>query len=92
MLKHLQVELPSGQFSHRDTLRTFESLLKERAIKVDEAIIKIIEDLMAFRHVATKIYGFLIDANKLAVVVNAIEQNHLRIKKLFDDISNIISE
>ena len=92
VLKHLRIEIPSGQFSHRDTLKTFEAFVSERGIAVDEKVIKIIENLMAFRHVATKIYGFLIDWSKLQVIVNDIAGNHNRIKQFFVDALNTISD
>ncbi len=47
---------------------------------------------MAFRHLATKIYGFLIDLNKLQVIVTEIEKNHVRIKQFFVDIVEVIEE
>jgi len=86
ILKHLKVEMPSGSFSHRDTLRSFEALANNKVIDVDEETIKVIEDLMTFRHVATKIYGFLIDPNKLQVVVSMIERNHPNIKQIFNGV------
>lgn len=92
VLKHLKVEMPSGTFSHRDTLRAFETLANNKVIDADKETLKVIEDLMTFRHVATKIYGFLIDGNKLRVVLNEIERNHLQIKQLFDDVLNAIEE
>ncbi len=62
------MSISSGPFSHRDILKTFEALLNERRVTPDEELLKIVENLMAFRHVATKIYGFLIDAAKLGFV------------------------
>jgi hypothetical protein len=83
LLKHLRVGIPSGQFFHRDTLKTFEAIISDNEIEVDGEIVQIIENLMAFRHIATKIYGFLIDWDKLQVIVNEIDKNHGRIKQLF---------
>ncbi len=85
ILKNLS-EIPSGPFSHRDTLRTFEVLIRERQVDVDDEVLEIIENLMAFRHVATKIYGFLIDWSKLESIINEIEENHRRIKRLVLDV------
>ena len=82
ILKHLRIEIPFGPFSHRDTLKTFEALLNERRVDVDDEIAKIIENLMAFRHVATKIYGFLIDWNKLKFVINDMRITPEEFKKL----------
>ena len=56
ILKHLKLGISSGPFSHRDTLKAFEQLVMERQIRTDEDTLLIIENLMAFRHVATKIY------------------------------------
>jgi hypothetical protein len=41
---------------------------------------------MAFRHVATKIYGFLIDEAKLAVIVSRVEDSHDNIIALIEDL------
>ena len=86
VLKFRRIEIPSGPFSHRDTLKTFETFVNERSILANEKSLQIIENLMAFRHVATKIYGFLIDANKLSFVIRDIEEHHDRIKQLILDV------
>ncbi len=57
ILKHQKTEVPTGPFSHRDTLKVFEALLANNAIQFESSAIETIEDLMAFQHVATKIYG-----------------------------------
>ena len=41
------------------------------------------QNLMAFGHVATKIYSFLIDWDKLEVIIDDIQENHVNIKPLF---------
>ena len=41
---------------------------------------------MAFRHVTTKIYGFLIDWGKLKSVVDQIQQRHGLLETLFDEL------
>ena len=82
-LKYLSIELPTGKFSHRDTLRQFNILLSERNIADSQETVVIITNLMAFRHVATKIYGFLIDAEKLNVIVEDINTHHSEIEKIF---------
>lgn len=92
ILKHLRIEIPSGPFSHRDTLRTFKGLVNEKEVAVDDDILKIIENLMAFRHVATKIYGFLVDWNKLKFIISDIEGNHSVIKRLILDVLETIKE
>lgn len=84
VLKHSKIEIPSGQFSHRDVLRAFLSLANEKV--VDKSTTKVIEDLMAFRHIATKIYGFLINWDKLRFIINEIEKNHDKIKRVFVNI------
>ncbi|GAB4440509.1 MAG: hypothetical protein Fur0044_36980 [Anaerolineae bacterium] len=86
ILKHQKVRIPAGQFSHRDTLKSFEALIAQKVIKADEEVIKTIENLMAFRHVATKIYSFLIDWNKLQIIIDDIEKNHQQIQQFFTDI------
>lgn len=91
ILKHLKLTISSGPFSHRDTLQAFERFVVERGIPADEGTLLIIENLMAFRHVATKIYGFLIDWNKLQSVINDIQSNHTRITQLIRDVEEGIS-
>lgn len=82
-LKYLSIELPTGNFSHRDTLRQFDSLLSERNLPGSQEAVVIITNLMAFRLVATKIYGFLIDADKLNVIVEDIHTHHSEIAQIF---------
>ena len=82
-LKYLNIELPSGKFSHRDILRQFEIVLTDKKLPDPKATMAIIANLMAFRHVATKIYGFLIDADKLNGVISDIEIHHGTIEQLF---------
>jgi hypothetical protein len=83
IFKHLKIDIPSGQFYHRDILTTFFRLLTAREAGAEEEILKCIENLMAFRHVATKIYGFLIDWDKLEVIVSDITERHDPIRRLF---------
>ncbi|MEL6160656.1 MAG: nucleotidyltransferase domain-containing protein [Cyanobacteria bacterium J06627_32] len=82
-LKYLSVELPTGKFSHRDTLRKFDNLLNERDVANYKETVTIINNLMSFRHVATKIYGFLIDADKLSTVVEDVTTQHKAIEEIF---------
>lgn len=84
VLKHSKIEIPSGPFSHRDVLKAFLSLANGRV--VDKDTIEVIENLMAFRHIATKIYGFLINWDKLKFIINEIEKNHDKIKRIFVNI------
>ncbi len=82
-VKHPQLSPPAGAFSHPDAFRALNKLLSEYEIDFDEALPGVILELMAFRHVATKIYGFLIDEVKLYVIVEKIEQSHIEIDNLF---------
>ncbi|NEP20031.1 MAG: hypothetical protein F6J97_24610 [Leptolyngbya sp. SIO4C1] len=88
-LKYLSIELPTGKFSHRDTLRQFDILLNKRNVAGFQETVIIITNLMAFRHVATKIYGFLIDADKLNAIVGDINIYHSEIEQLFCDLLDI---
>lgn len=63
-LKYLSIKLPAGKFSHRDTLKQFENLLNGRGLTDFQETVALINNLMAFCHVATKIYGFLIDSSE----------------------------
>jgi predicted nucleotidyltransferase len=87
-LKYLKVEMPSGQFSHRETWRVFKNVVRDKGFEIDKTTATVIENLMAFRHVATKIYSFLIDWDKLKVIVDDIQENHENIKQLFVNILN----
>lgn len=57
IFKYLNIPKPAGASSHRDTLRGFEMLLSEKRLSPSQEILEAIEDFMAFRHVATNIYG-----------------------------------
>lgn len=85
-LKSMRKPVPTGPTSHRDTLRLFESTLQEYSISSPRDVLRFIEDMMAFRHVATKIYGFLIDWNKLKVIVDEIDVKHDMVKQAFVDL------
>ncbi len=85
-IKHLNLTTPSGQFSHRDILKVFKNYLVESKIDFDTAVMTSIENLMAFRHVASKIYSFLIDGEKLDVIIQLIKSKHFEIRRLFLDI------
>lgn len=87
VLKHQKAEIPTGPFSHRDTLKAFEAVLANSAIQVEPGAIETIEDLMAFRHVATKIYGFLINNAKLQAIIDKVVENHANIKQLFENVA-----
>jgi len=86
-LKHFDQKIPSGEFSHRETLKIFQKILRKFELESPK-LIPVIETIMAFRHVATKIYGFLIDWNKLQSVVTLIESNHRAIVALFKGLAH----
>jgi len=92
ILKHQKAEIPTGPFSHRDTLKAFEAVLANSAIQVEPGAIETIEDLMAFRHVATKIYGFLINSAKLQAIIDKIAQHHTSIKRLFESVIDFLNK
>ena len=85
-IKFLGREQPSGSFSHRETLKALEVLVAEYQVTVEQETLMICLELMAFRHVVTKIYGFLIDEAKLDVIVNRIENSHAKIIALVEDL------
>ena len=85
-LKYLSIEMPTGKFSHRDTLRRFDRVLSERAVADFQETVAVVTNLMAFRHVATKIYGFLIDADKLNTIVEDISDRHSDIERMFSQL------
>lgn len=86
LIKHFGLTAPSGQFSHRDILRLFKDYVASAKIEYDDDLIISIENLMAFRHVATKIYSFLIDWEKLDVIIELIKTRHNEIRQLFYEI------
>jgi hypothetical protein len=86
VLKGLGQPIPSGPTSHRDTLRLFGEILTNVGILDTQGTMEFMENLMAFRHVTTKIYGFLIDWDKLKSIIDQIEQRHGLVKLLFDDL------
>lgn len=91
ILKYLDREIPTGAFSHRDVLKTFQSVAEANRVSDSEVMIAI-ENLMAFRHVATKIYGFLIDWTRLQGVVIDIQKFHTRISWLFQTLITNLEE
>ena len=82
-VKHLGLGKPFGPLSHRDTLRTFDSLISDTGLEANQETVAVFVELMAFRHVATKIYGFLIDETKLDMIVSRIQTEHTAISILF---------
>ena len=90
VLKALAYDIPSGAFSHRETLKLFCSL--ERTQFNNPKMLVALQTLMAFRHVATKIYGFLIEWEKLNVVVTDIQRFHPEFVRWFETIRASFSE
>lgn len=82
-LKNMGKPVPTGPASHRDALHLFKNVLKEQGIDSAEDVMRFIEEMMAFRHVATKIYGFLLDWNKLKAIVEEVGTMHPLTKELF---------
>ena len=58
--------------------------MHEQALADNGILLKVFLEWMAFRHVATKIYGFLIDETKLAVIATRIKTEHSNIVTVFD--------
>lgn len=85
-LKHQGVAPASGPNWHRDTLKAFESLLSETGLPLGQELSDVVTELMGFRHVATKIYGFLIDQDRLLALVNVIHSNHASLRKVVEDL------
>ncbi len=86
LTKYLEISTPSGAFSHKRTLTNFNELVNTLNINADQSTLNTILELMAFRHVATKIYGFLIDEDKLQVIVNRIKNEHANISRLINQV------
>lgn len=80
-LKFSQSEIPTGAFSHRDTIKKFYTVFTK--VQLEPEVVKAIDDLMGFRHVVTKIYGFLLDWERLKRVVDQIAKHHISIKQVF---------
>ena len=67
-------------------MQALEAMAVDYQVTLEPRTLRICLELMAFRHVATKIYGFLIDEAKLAVIVNRVEESHDRIIELVEDL------
>ncbi|MCY3710108.1 MAG: hypothetical protein OXG26_14550 [Caldilineaceae bacterium] len=85
-IKFLRREQPTGPFSHREALQALDAMVTEYRVTMKPQTLRICLELMAFRHVATKIYGFLIDEAKLAVIVGRIVDSHDSIVSLVEDL------
>ncbi|MGE0087790.1 MAG: hypothetical protein AB7S75_25545 [Desulfococcaceae bacterium] len=82
LTKYLKIPVTSGAFSHKETVKNFNDLVKKFNITARQSTLNAILELMAFRHVATKIYGFLIDRDKLEIVADRIKNEHSNISEL----------
>lgn len=89
-LKFSKSEIPIGAFSHRDTIKMFYITFAET--KIEREVVKAIDDLMGFRHVVTKIYGFLLDWDRLRRVVDQILKFHTNFKQIFLDAIEIATK
>lgn len=85
-LKYRAMAPASGPNWHRDTLKAFESLLSETGLPLGQELSDVVTELMGFRHVATKIYGFLIDQDRLLSLVKVIQSNHASLHKVIEDL------
>jgi hypothetical protein len=90
-LKNRGTPIPSSQTWHRDTLRAFEKLLEESDLPLDRNLSDVVTELMGFRHVATKIYGFLIDHARLLALVKVIQTNHASLRKVVETLMNALA-
>ena len=80
--KYLHMATPSGAFSHKETLQNFYRIIEEYEVEMGDHTRQTLLELMAFRHVGTKIYGFLIDENKLQLIISRITTEHENIRLL----------
>lgn len=83
-LKHRGIAPASGPNWHRDTLRAFEALLSEIGLPLNQDLSNVVTELMGFGHVATKIYGFLIDQDRLFALVKIIQSNHAGLRDVVE--------
>ncbi|MCS6886832.1 MAG: hypothetical protein NZQ09_01380 [Chloroflexus sp.] len=70
IIKYLRYSAPSGPASHKETIKLFRQIAPP--LTNSDSPFDVIERLMAFRHVATKIYSFLLDWNKLQSILDDI--------------------
>ncbi len=85
-LKQQGITPASGPSWHRDTLRAFEKLLTETGLPLGQNLSDVATELMGFRHVATKIYGFLIDQARLLALVKIIQSNHAGLQHVVEEL------
>jgi len=75
-VKYQRLPKPAGAATHKDTLRLFEEIINKSGMLIEKEQMNFLLQLMGFRHIATKIYGFLIDHERLLLLVESIEKNH----------------
>ena len=63
-----------------------EAMVADYSVTMEPRTPRICLELMAFQHVATKMYGFLIDEAKLAVIVGRIVDSHDSLVALVEDL------
>ncbi len=90
LTKYLKIPTQSGAFSHKKTLANFNELIQTLNLSISQSTLNTILELMAFRHVATKIYGFLIDDAKLYMIVDKIKNEHGNISKMINNVLSAI--
>lgn len=83
IIKYLRYLSPSGPASHKETIKLFRQIAPP--LTNSDSPFDVIERLMAFRHVATKIYSFLLDWNKLQSILDDIMQSHELIKQFINE-------
>ena len=84
LLKFLKATLPTGPTSHQMILTQFQEALVNLSVPFTD--FDALKRLLGFRHVATKIYGFLIDEEKLKEVAATIQVKHVVFIELFNKI------
>ncbi len=84
-LKFWNAVLPSGPSSHQMALNEFRNLLEK--LNLPFPLLEAFKRLLGFRHIATKIYGFLIDLEKLDEVVASVNDTHESFVALFHEIT-----
>lgn len=86
VLKFHRITIPTGSTSHQMILTAFQKQTSD--LEIDPALYDAIKRLLGFRHVANKIYGFLINPLKLTEIVAVIQEHHTRLVELFSGISH----
>jgi len=88
VLKFNRMAIPTGPTSHQMILTNFQNQISD--LEIDATIFDAIKRLLGFRHVANKIYGFLINPHKLDEIVAVILEHHAGLVEVFSMIANRI--